>query len=114
MATITPMSLYSRTTVDKPEVGMGATIVLYSDTHAATICEIINSKTVAVKRDKAKVIHGDVFSADIKYEYERNESAQPTIFTMRKGGVWISKGDSIRHGLKLMLGVRQEYYDPSF
>ena len=42
---------------DTPQVGMGATQLLYSDSHAYTIVEVINEKVVIVKRDDVKALH---------------------------------------------------------
>jgi hypothetical protein len=48
------------------------------------------------------------------YEYTRNENGETIVFTLRKNGRWVKKGQSMRNGTSLSIGHRSEYYDYSF
>lgn len=99
-----------------PEVGMGATIVMWSDRHAATVVGVSESgKTVQVQQDHAKRID-DLGMTDSgqQYEFTPNPDAGIATFTLRKTGRWVRKGESERNGTVILLGHRDEYYDFSF
>ena len=89
----------------EPEVGMGASILAWSDRYAATIVKVTKCQ-VHVQRDTAKVVGGDYYGG-FKYEYHRNPEAPVVVFRKTKRG-WSAKG----YGL--LVGVRQEYVDPTF
>jgi len=89
----------------EPEVGMGATILSWTDRHAATIVKVTRCQ-VHVQRDEAKVVGGDYYTG-FSYEYERNPKASVLIFRKTKKG-WNFKG----YGL--LVGERDQYCDPSF
>ena len=100
-------------TAGKPEVGMGATEIMWSDRHAGTISRIISPKSIAWKQDRATG-HGDGRTEPRTYTYERDDDCPETIFTQRKNGRWVRKGESLDTGSGLLIGIRNEYYDPSF
>jgi hypothetical protein len=91
----------------KPEIGMGATILCWSDRHAATIIKM-TPKSVTVQRDKAIRTDKNGMSESQDYTYERNENGSISTFRLTKRG-WRNKS-----GEGLRIGDRREYYDYSF
>jgi hypothetical protein len=98
----------------KPEVGMGATKLLYSDRHACTIVQVIDDDTVMVQEDQAHRTDTRGMSEAQEYEYTPDPTAQFEPFSRRKNGVWVRIGESMKQGTKLCIGVRQAYRDFSF
>jgi hypothetical protein len=97
----------------EPEVGMGATILMWSDRYAATVVEVKRFKTgqragqvsaVVVTQDTAKRVDDNGMSESQKYEFTSNPDGQRKVFKVDKAGRF--KG--------LSLGHRSEYYDYSF
>jgi hypothetical protein len=117
--------LYSRMTKGQPEpvVGMGATILSYTDRHAATISKVFQDGKklcIAVQRDDVRRVDSNGLSEDQKYIYSPRPDAAEHFFRfdgkswhqIRKNsltGRW-NKTD----GYGIRIGERQEYYDPSF
>jgi hypothetical protein len=96
-----------------PEVGMAATVCMYSDSHAATVSRISASgKTLWIRQDIAKVVSGTAHDGSAVYEYTRDDSAPEEKYTRGRGkmnyGQW-SDGCT-----RLSLGNRREYRDPHF
>lgn len=93
-----------------PEIGMGCTVCIYSDRHAATVIEIRTPRMIVVQRDKATRADDNGMSDCQSYTYERDPDGTKQTFTLRKNGTWReSKGSN---GLRL--GVRDEHYDFGF
>lgn len=95
----------------KPEIGMGATEILWTDRRACTIIEV--SKTghkVVVQRDDAYRVDNNGMSDAQTWRYERNPDGTIGTFTRRKDGTYRVKGGQGR----LLIGVRDEYFDYSF
>lgn len=98
-----------------PEVGMGATIVMWSDRHAATIVAINErGTTVRIQQDRATRTDDHGISDSQSYAYAPNPEATVQTFTLRKTGRWIRKGESEKGGTVLLIGRRDEHYDYSF
>lgn len=94
----------------KPEVGMGATILMWSDRHAATIVEVTASgKTVTVQEDRAKRTDKNGCSESQTYEYTPNPEAPKRRFRLGKHG-W----KQLNSGCHLSIGHRNTYHDFSF
>ena len=92
----------------KPEVGMGATLVLWTDCHAYTITRVSESgKTFWMKRDNAKRTDNYGMSDCQHYEYTPNPNAREERVRMTKRG-WMTNGMLVR------VGLRHEYFDYSF
>lgn len=99
----------------EPKVGMGATIIMYSDRHACTVvATFVSGKTVQVKQDKAIRTDENGMSEAQSYRYEPNPSAKLREFSKRKNGQWVEVGQSQNNGPTLMIGERDEYHDYSF
>jgi len=96
-----------------PAVGMGATILMWSDRHAATIVEVsANLKTIVIQQDNAKRTDNNGMSESQTYEYSPNTDAPRRTYTLRKNGKYVEKGSPM-NGLPLAIGYRREYYDYS-
>lgn len=97
-----------------PEVGMGVTINLFTDRHAATIIEVVSPTRIRVQEDKAVLVSGSRMSESQEYEFTPDPKGLVRTFSKRKNGLWI-EADSQRHnGTSLTIGERDEYYDFSF
>lgn len=101
-----------------PVVGMGATILMWSDRHAATIRLIDHFKTGAragqvkavwVTEDQAIRIDNNGMSENQTYEYLPQADGPYKKFTLRKNGRFVDSG-----GTTLAVGYRNEYHDYSF
>jgi len=111
---------------DKPEVGVGATLHLYSDSYAFTVVDVINESKIVVRRCKATLKDGwkpDMqaggFSAHTsnnasqEYTYEDDLEAVGVAYTLRNNGGWYAEGESSK-GSRLVLGYRARFYDYNF
>lgn len=117
--------LMSRSTLGEPlpEVGMGATLLAWTDRHAATITEVIYTRggmnIVRVQRDRAVPKHQRA-TEDQKWEYSRDPLGTVHYFRKDKSGRWreVSVSDAgrwvFRGSYGLAIGYRSEYRDPSF
>ena len=79
----------------KPEVGMGATLIMYSDRKPYTILEVseetvtsLNNekypKYIIVTQDFCKRISGSVYDGDAEYEYTTDYNGPRTKFLFHK------------------------------
>lgn len=118
--------LYSRMVNGQPSpvVGMGATILSWTDRDAGTIVEveaIKNGYRVGVTRDHSKVVSGSTQDGSAEYEYSQNAGGYISRWQTDKNGMWVechfnsetnrwkaSKGNGLR------IGARETYRDPSF
>jgi len=104
---------YSKAPV--PEVGMGATILCWSDRHAATIVKVYTPKKIGIKQDKAtRVDKNGMTDSGQHYEYSPVDSNPEEVYTLRKNGRWVKQGETATGGGNLAIGYRDEYYDYSF
>lgn len=98
-----------------PEVGMGATICMWSDRHAGTIVRVSKSgKEIDFQYDEAHRVDKNGISESQEYEYKRNPDASILTFTLRKDGRWVMKGEPTHNGRSLAIGFREKYYDFTF
>lgn len=106
------MSTVLKSRWPKPEIGMGATVKLYTDRHAATICGIVG-KQIWVRRDIAKRIDENGMSDNQVYEFITDPVAPVEKFSLRKDGRYVK----VRHshaGPQLWVGIRSHYRDFSY
>jgi hypothetical protein len=97
-----------------PEVGMGATILMWSDRYPATIVAVgPDAKWVDIQEDSAVRIDSNGMSDCQAYRFEACPGAPVRRFTLRKDGGYILAGESMR-GLRLRIGDRSAYHDFSF
>ena len=101
---------------DVPEAGMGATILMWTDRHAATVVEVSPSgNRIGVRRDHARRVDKlGLTDSGQAYEFTPDPDAEIQTFTRRKDGRWVREGEPMRKGTVLVVGRRDEYYDFSF
>lgn len=97
-----------------PEVGMGATHRVGSDSYPYTIVEVVSDKKIIVQQDAARRTDSNGLSESQEYEYTRNPDSPKIVVTKRKDGRWRRQGESITSTMTFSLGVRRMYQDPSF
>ncbi len=116
--------IYSRAVIGQPEpvVGMGATVLCWTDRHPATIVEvgkIGQCLMVKVQEDNARRADKNGFSEDQTYNYTPNPKAHVATYRFRRNrweevhqnenGRWVkSDGNGLR------IGEREKYHDFSF
>jgi hypothetical protein len=112
----------SRAVIGQPEpvVGMGATLLCWTDRHAATVIRV-EGNLVTVQRDNAKRIDSNGLSESQTYEYSANPNAATYTFRRTGHGTWQAvrfnantKRWSKVEGEGLRLGERDTYHDFSF
>jgi hypothetical protein len=101
-----------------PEVGMGATMLGWSDRHAGTVIGW-DGKILTVQRDHARRCDKLGMTDAQDYTYEADPKGSVTYFKLDRTGKWRScskseKGRWILGETGLRLGVRDEYYDFTF
>ena len=107
-----------------PKAGEGATILMYTDKHAATILSVNRSgKRIVIQEDSAIRTDANGQSESQSYRYEPNPAAEKHTVSLRKDGRWrISstrvEQDRTTHdnlsGTVVLLGIREEYHDYGF
>ena len=114
--------LYSRMTIGAPEptVGMGVTMLSWTDRHAGTIVEVNTKKRyIAVTEDTMKRIDNNGISESQEYEYTTVTDAYRTYYRKDRKDQWRKcyynqNGRLIFGTGGLILGRRESYYDFSF
>jgi len=98
-----------------PEIGMGCTMLGWTDRHAATIVEVKrDGKLIGIKQDIATRTDDNGMSDSQSYEFTPNPEAGVQWYSFRpKVNAFVRVGDSVR-GARLLVGHREEYYDYSF
>jgi hypothetical protein len=88
--------ILSNSTNPIPKVGDGATILCWSDRHAATVIEVTkNGKCVKVQRDKATRTDNLGMSDSQSYTYAPNPEGSVSVYTLRKNGRWVEAGSGM-------------------
>lgn len=104
-------------------IGMGATLISYSDRHAATVVGIEQKgKTTIIKvqQDHAKRIDKNGMSESQNYVFTPNKEAYVHIFKKTGDKPFVEcranekTGRLVKCGGGILLGHRDEYYDFSF
>lgn len=118
--------LHSSAVIGQPEpvVGMGATMLLWTDRSACTITNVqqVRGKTiVTVRTDYATVVAGSSHDGSAEYSYARNPKGCECHFRREDDGRWqqvVINQQTGRwgkvSGRGLRIGERDEYRDPSF
>lgn len=120
-------NIMSRAVIGQPEpyVGMGATLLGWTDRYPATIVQVCKSKTgevieIAVQEDDAKRVDSNGMSEAQEYEFTPNPNGTGYRFKKDRKGMWreIRMGEKGRMvftgGRGLRIGERDKYYDFSF
>lgn len=89
-----------------PNVGDGATVLLWTDRQAGTVISV-TPKEIVVQEDFAIRTDKNGPSDSQEYRYERDPDGIKHVFRMTKNG-WKSNGMGVR------FGVRNHYYDYGF
>lgn len=98
-----------------PVVGMGATILGWTDRSAGTIVNVgPNAKWIEVQSDHAKLVAGSAFSEEQTYEFSPNPKGAISRYTLRRNGAYIRAGEKMRDGQMVRIGERDAYHDPCF
>jgi hypothetical protein len=97
-----------------PKVGDGATILMFSDRHAATVISVITPSIVVIQEDSVKRIDKNGMSESQTYEYSPNLNGIQHTVTKRKSGRWVFMGELDRNGTAVSFGKRDHYYDFGF
>lgn len=98
-----------------PEVGDGATLYVGSDRYPYTIVRVAkNLKRIWAKRDDFEPTDGHDYYGGQKYTFLARPDRGAELFTLRKTGHYIKKGDALRWGSPLLIGKRDAYMDPHF
>lgn len=115
--------LYSSMTKDAPTptVGMGATVLCWSDRRAATVTAV-EKNIVTVQEDTATRVDDNGMSEDQTYTYAPNPNGYIQYFRVGKDGKYteVTKNSTTGRWNKqgsssgLILGFRRQYYDFSF
>lgn len=105
-----------------PEVGMGCTILSWTDRYAATIISINRKGNVIyVQEDKATRTDNNGMSECQEYKFEQDVFGRLYTFRQTKNGQWEEvrlNEDTHRfnktNGVSLRIGEREKYHDFSF
>lgn len=118
--------LRSRAVIGQPEarVGMGATLLGWTDRHAATVASIEKVGTrliVGVRQDHARRTDSNGFSESQDYEFTPDAHGFLRHFRANRAGLWeeVAFNEATRRwsaagGYRLRLGAREEYHDFAF
>jgi hypothetical protein len=107
--------LYSAAVPPVPVVGMGATILCWSDRHACTIVAVENNgKRIGLREDKATRTDSYGMSDCQQYKYETRPGTAEQWFTLRKNGAFVAEGEPLKNGQRCIVGIRDHHYDYSF
>ena len=94
-----------------PTIGMGATLISWSDRSAYTIVSVTPSgKTFVMQRDEATRTDKNGMSDSQSYTYTPNPKAFLEKVSLRKDGRWKLAGSN----QSVLIDCRREYYDYSF
>ena len=107
--------MYDESRPAAPTVGMGATVLMWTDRHAATVVAVgPNGRWLDVQLDNATRTDTHGASDSQHYSYTPNADAPITRYTLRRDGKYKRAGESMRGGLALLLGKRDHHFDYSF
>jgi hypothetical protein len=94
-----------------PAVGMDATVCYVTDRVSTTIVGVPNAKTVETWDGKRVVGWTFVEGQEMFFD----DTPLLSVWTLRKNGRWIAKGSPMERGAThLLVGVKDDYRDPSF
>lgn len=105
--------IMERRNVTTPEVGMGVTEYLWSDSHAWEIIEVIDERHLVIRRLKSTMKPGTHW-LDQEYDYESDPTAQVAKLFKTKQGVWRERIGRCLGDNRFGIGTAREYRDPSF
>lgn len=92
----------------EPAVGMGCTMLAWTDRFPGTVVRVVSAKTIHVQEDIATRLDGHGMSESQVWSYTVNPEGRVHVFRLTQSG-WRSKT-----GGHLQLGDRSRYHDYSF
>ncbi len=93
-----------------PAVGMGATILMYSDRHACTVIEVKSPSRIVIQEDAATRADANGMSDSQSYTFAANPAGATHVVSKRSDGRWkIAKSGTV-----VMMGERDHHYDYGF
>lgn len=105
----------------EPVVGMGVTILAWTDREPGTITHILKNGIVCVREDDARRIDANGMSECQKYEFTANPHGRDYHFRQDRRGVWqeVAFSETTQRwgktgGYGLRIGERSKYHDFSF
>lgn len=114
--------LYSRAVKGQPEpeVGMGATLLAWTDRYPATIVAV-EGNIITVREDNSRRVDHNGMSETQDYEFTPNPDGYESNYRREKDGTWslVVKNETTgrwnkRSGNGLRIGSRDKYHDFSF
>lgn len=99
--------LYSGVSVPTLQIGMGATILCWSDRHAGTVVKL-TANQIHVQRDKCTRVDKNGMSESQEWCYAADPNSVVEIFRKTRKGYRNTAGNG------LLLGTRAEYHDYAF
>lgn len=106
--------LFANAKDETPKIGMGATVVHWTDRTAHTIVDVRDAKTIVTQPDTAIRTDNNGMSESQDYAYTPNPNAKHQVWTLRSNGAWVKQGEPAKGGTRILLGTRETYVDPSF
>jgi hypothetical protein len=99
----------------KPEIGMGATILCWTDRLAGTITEVGHNGAFLVREDKAARTDNNGMSEAQAYTYEPDPQGRTWTFEIATSGKHAGQyRPKPRSSERVLIGERRKYHDFSF
>lgn len=105
--------LQERMVQPMPEIGMGATELLYTDRNAYEVIAVKDARHCTVREYDCKLKEGSDW-LDQDYEFISNPKNRTANLFLTKKGRWVQRYDNGYYGNYFRLGVADQYRDPSF
>lgn len=97
-----------------PEVGMPATLIMWTDREPCTVIEVSASgKTITIQVDSYKRLDDNGMSECQEYEFSPNPNGRKIVARMAKNGRYYGSG-GMKNGSRVILGHRGKYHDYEF
>lgn len=117
--------IQSRAVIGQPEatVGMGVTLLLWTDRSPGTILTVSpDGQWITVQDDRAIFVCGSAHDGSAEYTFEPDPAGSINTFKKQESGMWqhmvknraTSRWNKSKGGPGLRIGERNKYYDPSF
>ena len=97
----------------RPEIGMGATEMCWSDRHPWTVVAVYSENKCMLQKDSVKAKEGDHPMGHQEWEITPNPQGITAIVTRRRNGQWHHVNRAM-NTTGFVLGQRRYYYDWSF
>lgn len=98
----------------KPEVGMGATEMLWSDREPYEVIKVKDDRHITVRRLDARRTDNNGLSEIQEYEYTSNPDNSEVNLFLTKQGKWKEKIGRSLGCNTFVIGYAEKYRDPTF